>query len=88
MKQVAHGLCSGVVDICDCARIDDEPANRCRCALHEGANFVDKAILVRIKKVRPEAINDQSRSVSAPGNAGAGSHWPVASGTSIIVCGR
>ena len=61
IEQIAYGLCSGVVDIRDRACIDDEPTNRRRRMLHEGAHFVDKAILVRIKKIRAEPIDNQPR---------------------------
>ena len=50
-EQIAYGLRGGVVYICDRACINDEPADRRRRALHEGAHFDGKAVSVRVKQI-------------------------------------
>ena len=88
IEQIANGLRSGVVHIRDRAGTDDEPADRRRRALHEGAHFVGQEVIVRVKQIRLEAIDHEPGSVSLPGVAGTGVHRPDESGANIIVCGR
>ena len=60
-EQMAYGLRGGVVYICDRARIDDEPADRRRRAIHEGVHFDGKAVSVCVKQIGIETINNEPR---------------------------
>ena len=89
LQQVAYGLRRAVVDVGDRARIDDDPAKRGRRLVDERAHLVGKAVLIRVKEIRAESIDDEPRfGHLARASAGTGSHRPIESGASIIVCGR
>ena len=60
VEQIAYGLRGGVVDIRDCAGVNDEPANRRRRAIHQGTHLVGEAVSISEKQIRTEAIDNKS----------------------------
>ena len=89
IEQIANGPRREVVHICCCARIDDEPADQRRRALHECAHFVGEAIIVRVKQIGTEAIDHEPWFSLLARRRG---HRCPPAGTrparNIIVCGR
>jgi cystathionine beta-lyase/cystathionine gamma-synthase len=59
VEQIAYGLRGGVIDIRDGAGVDNEPLDRRRRALHEATHFIGEAVVVRVKQIRAEPIDDQ-----------------------------
>ncbi len=88
VEQIAHGLRGGIVNIRYRACVDDEPTNRRPRAFHKGANFADEAVVIRVKQICAEPIDDQHEFGLLAWRRGGRRHRPVAFGASIIVCGR
>jgi hypothetical protein len=50
VEQIAYRLRGGVVDIRDCAGVNDEPANRRRRGIHQGTHLVGEAVTLAKNK--------------------------------------
>src|SRR6202035_444790 len=86
VEQIAYGLRGGVVEIRDGARVDNEPADRRRRALHEGAHFIDR----RIMRTRCTCLSGRLRSpamCTASSTANSTATKPSAPSSLLKTCG-